>query len=80
MHFGPLSWVDPLAMWHNEKSTFGYADGHSEMNRWYDKSFIDWSQRAMFTPMSFSFYMTPPANEQGDIQFMGRGFPCKSHN
>ena len=81
MHFGPLSWVDPLAMWHNEKSTFGFADGHSEMHRWYNKSFIDWSLEAMFgAPASFSFNMTPPANEMNDIQYMGRGYPCKSHN
>jgi prepilin-type N-terminal cleavage/methylation domain-containing protein/prepilin-type processing-associated H-X9-DG protein len=80
MHFGPLSWVDPLAMWHNERSTFGYADGHSEMHRWHDRSFIEWAQKAMFEPMAFSFYMTPPADEMKDIQFMGKGFPCKSHN
>ena len=81
MNFGPISWVDPLAMWHNEKSTFGFADGHSEMHRWYDKSFIDWSLEAMFgPPASFSFSMTPPANERNDIQYMGRGYPCKSHN
>lgn len=81
MHFGPLSWVDPLAMWHNEKSTFGFADGHSEMHRWYDKSFIDWAHEAMFgPPASFAFYMSHPANETTDIQYMGKGFPCKSHN
>jgi prepilin-type N-terminal cleavage/methylation domain-containing protein/prepilin-type processing-associated H-X9-DG protein len=76
----PPSWVDPLAMWHNQRSTMGFADGHSEMHRWNDKSFIDWCQRAMYEPYSFSFYMTPPADEQEDITYMARGYPCKSHD
>ena len=80
MNFNPPRWVDPLAMWHNEKSTFGYADGHSEMHRWYDKSFIDWSHEAMFEPVGFSFNMTPPADERQDITYMARGYPCKSHD
>jgi prepilin-type N-terminal cleavage/methylation domain-containing protein/prepilin-type processing-associated H-X9-DG protein len=33
MAFGPPSFIDPLAMWHNEQGTMGYADGHSEMTR-----------------------------------------------
>jgi prepilin-type N-terminal cleavage/methylation domain-containing protein/prepilin-type processing-associated H-X9-DG protein len=80
MDFGPPSWVDPLAIWHNERSTMGFADGHSEMHRWNDRSFIDWCQQAMFEPRSFSFRMTPPADEHEDISYMARGYPCKSHD
>lgn len=76
----PPSWVDPLAMWHNERSTIGFADGHAEMHRWNDRSFIDWCQRAMFEPRSFSFYLTPPSNELKDINYMANGYPCKSHD
>jgi len=80
MDFNPPRWVDPLAMWHNEQGTMGYADGHSEMHRWHDKHLIDWSHRAMYEPTSFSFYLTPPADEQQDIEFMAQGYPCKSHD
>ena len=80
MNFGPPRWVDPLAMWHNERSTMGFADGHSEMHRWHDKSFIDWCHVAMRTPTKFKFYMTPPAGEREDIEFMARGYPCESHD
>ncbi|UCG46143.1 MAG: prepilin-type N-terminal cleavage/methylation domain-containing protein [Phycisphaerales bacterium] len=80
MNFNPPRWVDPLAMWHGKRSTFGFADGHSEMHRWHDKSFIDWCETAMFEPGSFSFYLTPPADEQEDILFMANGYPCKSHD
>ena len=47
MNPGPKTWVDPVAMWHNQQSTLGYADGHAEMHRWIDKYFIDWNLKAM---------------------------------
>ena len=78
-HMNPGSsprWVDPVAMWHNNQSTLGYADGHAEMHRWTDKSFIDWNTRAMHN-QGFSFNMTPPAGEREDINFMNQGFPYK---
>ena len=72
------TWVDPVAMWHKRQSTLGFADGHAEMHDWIDKSFIDWNERAMYTPSSFSFNMTPPANERTDIDYMTKGFPYRS--
>jgi len=80
IHFTPQQWIDPLAMWHNRRSTFGYADGHSELNKWHDKSFIDWCRKAMERDSGFTFYMTPPEGEREDYNFMAKGFPCKSHN
>jgi prepilin-type N-terminal cleavage/methylation domain-containing protein/prepilin-type processing-associated H-X9-DG protein len=80
MDFGPISFIDPVAMWHNERTTLGFADGHSDMHRWGDRSFIDWSRLAMYEGASFQFNMTPPADEQEDLEFLGKGFPCKSHN
>ena len=69
------TWVDPVAMWHKRQSTLGFADGHSEMQPWVDNSFINWCEKAMYEPSSFSFNMTPPADEKTDIDFMVRGFP-----
>ena len=80
MAFNPPSWVDPLAMWHKDQGTFGFADGHSEMHRWHDKSFIDWCYTAMYEPGRFTFNMTPPGDEWEDIEFMAKGYPCKSHD
>ncbi|MHC4244224.1 MAG: type II secretion system protein, partial [Planctomycetota bacterium] len=77
MNPGPKTWVDPVAMWHNQQSTLGYADGHAEMHRWLDKHFIDWNLKAMYNE-SFSFNLSPPADERQDIEFMARGFPYKS--
>jgi len=77
MNPGPKTWVDPVAMWHNSQSTLGFADGHAEMHRWRDKHFIDWNLKAMYNE-SFSFSLSPPADEREDIEFMARGFPYKS--
>lgn len=38
------SWVDPLAIWHNERSTLGFADGHAEKHRWLDKRTIEFAE------------------------------------
>jgi prepilin-type N-terminal cleavage/methylation domain-containing protein len=80
MRFNPPSFTDPVAMWHNEQTTLGFADGHSEMHRWHDRSFIDWCHEAMYsTSGNFQFDKDPDPGETEDIGFLARGFPCKSH-
>jgi prepilin-type N-terminal cleavage/methylation domain-containing protein/prepilin-type processing-associated H-X9-DG protein len=84
MEFSPLKWIDPLAMWHNEQTTLGFADGHAEMHRWVDKYFIDWCKEAMYKGMynpggGFNFNLPPPANQRTDIEYALRHFSCKSH-
>ena len=39
----PDSWMfhDPLASFHNESSTFGFADGHAERRKWTDRRTLD---------------------------------------
>lgn len=78
IYVGHVQWIDPLAMWHKRRTTLGYADGHSEMHKWHDKSFIDWCQQAMDKDPDFQFEVAPPANEREDYNFMAKGFPCKS--
>lgn len=71
-------WVDPVGMWHDNKSTLGFADGHAETHPWHDRSFIDWNLTAMWTPYQFAFGMIPPADEREDIEYMASRFPCKA--
>ena len=77
MHPGLKTWVDPLAMWHEEATTLGFADGHAEIRRWHDQSLIEWCRKAM-ERQGFTFNMTPPADEQEDVEYMAQGFPYKS--
>lgn len=42
------SWMfnDPLASFHNESSTFGFADGHAERHTWTDRRTLDFIETA----------------------------------
>ncbi len=79
MNFGPPRFIDPVAMWHKEQTTLGFADGHSNIHRWVDPTFIEWCEGGMYNPTAFSFDLTPPDDEQTDITFLAGGFPCRSH-
>lgn len=79
MYFGPAGFIDPLALWHGEQTTLGFADGHAENHRWMNPGFIAWCKRAMFEPGTFQFYYQNPANEMEDLDYLALGFPCKSH-
>ena len=80
MDFGPPSFIDPVAMWHKRQTTLGYGDGHADIHKWQDPTFIEWCEDGMYNPTTFAFNLTPPADEQNDISFLANGFPCKLHN
>ena len=69
-------WIDPLAIWHNKRSTLGYADGHAEKRRWVDNSTIEMAQRAADGDTSI-FNMVVPAGEGEDLRFMQRHYQLK---
>jgi hypothetical protein len=72
-------WTDPLAMWHNAKSTLGFADGRAEMHTWESRSWIDLCKSAMDSPQTFVFKdVASPGDDMVDVEFMSKGFPCKS--
>jgi prepilin-type N-terminal cleavage/methylation domain-containing protein len=81
MYFNPPGFIDPLATWHKEQTTLGFADGHSETHKWHDPSFIEWTEQAMYgDPARFQFYLEAPPDETTDLTFLANGFPCKSHD
>lgn len=41
-------WIDPLTVWHYNKSTIGYADGHAEVHTWQDPRTIRMSEQQVF--------------------------------
>ncbi len=41
-------WIDPLTVWHLDKSTIGYADGHAEVHAWQDSRTIYMSREQIF--------------------------------
>ncbi len=38
-------WVDPFAIWHNDRSTFSFGDGHAENHKWVEESTLDLAKR-----------------------------------
>jgi len=36
-------WQDPVAIWHNKRSTLGFADGHAEMHGWLDQRTFEYT-------------------------------------
>ncbi len=61
-------WVDPFAIWHNEKSTLGFADSHAEKHNWVDNSTIEMSETG-------ENYKDIPSDEGEDYRYMMMGFP-----
>ncbi len=62
-------WVDPFAIWHNERSTLGFGDGHAEKHKWIEQSTIDMSENQ-------TFYQQLYAGEKGeDLAYMVRAYP-----
>jgi prepilin-type N-terminal cleavage/methylation domain-containing protein/prepilin-type processing-associated H-X9-DG protein len=70
------TWCDPLAMWHNKKSTLGFADGHAEMHPWEDDYFIEWNLNCMYDPDPSGF-SAPGPQERNDIEYMAKRFPLR---
>jgi prepilin-type N-terminal cleavage/methylation domain-containing protein/prepilin-type processing-associated H-X9-DG protein len=62
------SWADPLSIWHNKRSTLGWADGHAEIHRWLDERTIEMSERGQFGAVH-------PDNP--DLKFMQAGYQLK---
>jgi len=62
------SWIDPLAVFHNDRSTFGFADGHAEKHLWLDKSTIFMSEAQQGTTINWGI------GEGKDILWMQKGY------
>jgi prepilin-type N-terminal cleavage/methylation domain-containing protein/prepilin-type processing-associated H-X9-DG protein len=66
MNYDVPSWSDPLAIWHNKRSTLGFADGHAEMHQWVDKTTIEMSEK-----QTHSMYAPPDSK---DLMYMQRAY------
>lgn len=65
------AWVDPLAIWHNKRSTLSFVDSHVEMHNWKDRRTITWAEEILRTG---SFYASHANSE--DWQYMYEGYTC----
>ena len=65
----PPTWIDALAIFHKDRSTLGFADGHAEKHRWVDESTL-----AMSDTGAGSGAINWAAGEGEDIRYMVRWY------
>lgn len=59
------AWMDILAVWHGEKGTLGFADGHAEIHRWRDPRTLEIARKQI---------MDQPADGNPDWTYLRRGW------
>ena len=73
IYFDQQKWIDPIAIWHNNSSTFAYADGHAEPRKWHGKGTIQMADDQTF------YYVPQSAKDIEDYIFMKRGYAHKGN-
>ena len=67
------AFVDPFAVFHNERSTMAFADGHAEKIVWKDPDTMRHSQE--ITDGKTNFYFADPGSV--DLQWLLQHYPRK---
>ena len=71
------SLIDPIAIFHGDRSTFGFADGHAEKHTWLGQRLIDWANLATMGPTNYTFSFTVSdwdSQEAKDVMYLARGY------
>lgn len=70
MNYSTPAWIDPIAIWHRERGSLGFADGHAEMRNWVDRTTIENAEKGF--PLTNTL---PRAGESGDdVRFMQQAY------
>lgn len=69
MNIKSATWHELVAVWHNDSSTFTFADGHAEKHKWKDNLTIELS--LIYRPAGeFGNYTGRMMTERTDIEYM----------
>jgi len=66
-------WVDPLTVWHEDRSTLGWADGRAELHKWEDERTI-----SMYDEVFAQGNWSPTHPDSVDLKFMQRGYQLRN--
>ena len=58
------AWIDPLAIWHHDRSTLGFADGHAVIHLWVDDRTIEMCENQWF-------FQSHPGSRDLDYMILG---------
>lgn len=68
-------WIDPVAIFHIDRSTLGFADGHAEKHTWVDETTIEMSRLAKEGDNACFYYNVDwNAGEGEDIIWVARAY------
>lgn len=80
------NWIDPIAIFHNDRSTLGFADGHAEKQTWIGdgpNETIEWAHEATACDNPDSFQFNKPVNwntrEGEDVLWLAKGYIPGAH-
>ena len=65
-----VCWTDPLAGWHNDRNTLGFADSHAEKRRWLSRYTIEMNR----TQITFCIDSNNDKDDDTDLYYMQRGY------
>lgn len=63
----PGNFWDPIAVWHNDSGTMGFADGHAELHKWKDPETLEMAE-------VFRIGSVPDPANNVDVQFLKRAY------
>lgn len=69
----PAKWIDPFAIWHGNRSTLGFADGHAETHGWLNESTIQMAKEQRFD------FPIPSTETHEDYFYMLQGYLPKGN-
>ena len=72
------NWVDPMAVFHNVKSSLGFADGHSELHKWVQPTTIK-AGRAAALGQDTPFYWAKAKPIDRDYAYMEQGYAYEGY-
>lgn len=77
------SLIDPIAIFHGDRSTFGFADGHAAKQGWRSDRLIQWAKSATDDPDNFSGFSFAPIqsdkDEVDDVRWLAAGYIPGGH-
>lgn len=72
---GRDGWHDGMAVWHNNASTFGFADGHAESHKWHDKETIEKSELDLSGGGRYGYQAWQSGEPRADLDWVQRHWP-----
>lgn len=72
---GKDGWWDGMAVWHNNASTFGFADGHAENHKWHDPETLERANRDLSGGGSYGYKAWSSGEPRSDLDWVQRHWP-----